>query len=189
MNDLKKLYRTHKLWFWLVPGLYFAWKLRGLFSAAGSIGDAVAGAAAGATAGVRSSAKDATDRERIKTVLPGATPAQLETFRQDARTIAAALGKLPGNYSNAFIPERTVAMNVCKRYSRLLYRTVAGVPTVARDSRRRPIARKKGLQLTVLVPFYDEVTDGRSLITDLDTEFRKGYNNPFTSFWDTIVKP
>ena len=190
-SKLKSFYNENKTPILVVLGLFLLWKLRGLFSAVGNISDTIATTVSGATAGITSSAQDAKDKVSVKTVAPNATAAQLETWRNDSRSIAAALGHLPGVFANSVISDDISAMSVCKRYSRLLYTVVGGKPVQLKDSKNhnRPMVRAKSLQLPVLYPFYKELTAGRSLLTDLNGEFSKGTLSRYQSFWQTFVRP
>jgi hypothetical protein len=188
MKDVKKFYEKYKAWLLGGLALWILWMFRGLVGTAADTAASIAGAA---TAGVKSSAVDSTDKVAIQSVNSKASSADLETFRSDARALASSLGYLPGQWTNYFIPDLAAAFGVAKRYSRVLYRVVGGKPTALLDNSKpaRPALRKKELMLPVLYYFYKDATNGRSLLADLEGAASKGFNNPYSDFWNKFIKP
>lgn len=184
----KSFYTENKTTILVIVGVFLLYKLRGLFGIVGTVVDTASGAVAGATADLRQSAQDATDKAAIKTINPSATPADLVKFRSDASAIAAALGHLPGSYSNMVIADSASAMSICKKYSRVLTTNVGGKAVPVMD-KGKAMVRKASLQLPVLYPFYKDITGGRNLLTDLNSTFNNGTLSTYQTFWQTYIRP
>lgn len=188
-SKLSGFYNENKTPILVVLGLFLLYKLRGLFGIVGNVSDAIGNTVAGATAGVISAGKDAADKVAVKTVAPDATPAQLNAWRTSAKNIAAALGKLPGVWTNSLSADQDSAMTECKKYSRVMYHTVNGKAVAYVDAKHNKILRRPSYQLPVLYTFYSEVTGGRNLLGDLDTAFNNGTLSKYQTFYKDFIRP
>jgi hypothetical protein len=163
VKDLEKFYQRYKTQVWLAAGALILWYFRGFFGDAAAV---ITSPLAGIAEKSKLSAEEAHDKLAVKNVNPAADTASVAVFKEDARGIAAALGYLPGVYSNMLLADRPAAFGILKKYTK--YIMVSGKVKVVNGVKQ---VRKKSLQLPVLKNLYKEATNGRVLLTDLDKFF------------------
>lgn len=176
-SKLTSFYNENKTPILLVLGLALLWKLRGLFSAIGGIGDTLGTVIGGATENIKVNAQAASDKAKLSSSVPKTpkpyqfTAADTIRYRKVAADCAAALGTLPGKFSNSVITDDASLFAAIKPYGKQSLGTggkaavtPAGAPVL------RPLT---GRYDYVIAPFYNELT-GRSLQVDLDNAFPVG---------------
>jgi hypothetical protein len=174
-SKLKSFYNENKTPVLIVLGLFLLWKLRGLFSAIGGVGDTLGTVIGGATAKIQVTAQAAADKAKLDGTVPKIaakpyqfTAADTSRYRAAAEQCATALGTMPGQLSNVLFTDDSSLYAAVKPYGKQslgaggkVLVTKTGAPVL------RPLT---GRYDYVIAPFYKELT-GRSLQVDLDAAF------------------
>lgn len=173
---LTTFYNENKLPVLIVLGVFLAWKLRGLFSAVGGVGDALGNVIGAATSKVAVTAQATSDKVKLDNAVPKTaggkpyqfTAADTQRYRTAAEQCATALGTLPGQFSNYLVTDDASLFSAIKPYGRArLGSGGRAVVDAAGTVQPRPLT---GRYDYVIAPFYKELT-GRSLQADLDGAF------------------
>lgn len=136
------------------------------------------------TTQVKAEAEEANDKTLVKKVNPNATDADIAVFKEDARTIALALGYLPGSWSNFIFADAQTAFTTAKKYSRYLMNGA----DARKDSAGKWLIRKPELRLAVLQPLYSDITGGRTLIPDLTSCFAGQISSTYIDLFNKFIK-
>lgn len=173
-GKLSGFYHENKLPILVVLGLFLLYKLRGLFSAVGSVGDALGSVVGAATAKIQVNAQSSADKVKLDNAIPASkkpyqfTAADTQRYRTAAQQCASALGTSPGQLSNVLFTDDAALYSAVKPYGRASLGT-GGRALV--DAKGNVIARPlTGRYDYVIAPFYNELTS-RSLQVDLDAAF------------------
>lgn len=129
--------------------------------------------------------EDSSDLSTVRKVYPKATAEDAAVFREDAQTLALAMGYLPGNFSNVITADTDTCFGVVKRYSK--YLMVGSAARVGTD--KKPMTRKAELRLPVLYGLYNQITNGRTLLSDLERAFSGEWSSTHYTIWRNVIKP
>lgn len=176
-SKLKSFYNENKTPVLIVLGLFLVWKLRGLFSAIGGVGDTLGTVIGGATSKIQVSAQAAADKSKLESSLPAPaaggktykfTAADTARYRAAAAQCATALGTMPGQIRNYLFTDDAALYAAIKPYG---YARLGTGGKALVDAKGAIIPRAvSGRYDYVLAPFYQELT-GNSLQVDLDAAF------------------
>jgi hypothetical protein len=189
-------------WILLVVALWFLYSFRKLFTTVGGgVGDAAQAALAKTIADAEAKvakaqaeaqkAKDKTKAAAATGTSARFTDNDIATFRDDAKALAASMKTLSTlsvwekNFS--FADAQSVFTKVKRSYSRLNLQDNKpwrwGDPVkrtgVVPQTAETAASVKNPYNYKVLQPFYEEVTDGRSLVADLRATLTSSTYTPF----------